>query len=49
MSQPIIPPILTQLSHHCTSDALKMADFCGSDLELINCGAKSARLFKMIS
>jgi hypothetical protein len=38
-----------QLSHHCGSDALKMAEFCGSDFELINCGAKSVRLLKRIS
>jgi hypothetical protein len=37
---------LTQLSHHCTFDAAKMAEFCGSDLELTNCGANSLRLAK---
>ena len=43
------PPILAQLSHHCASDALKMAEFHGSDFESINYGAKSVRLLKRIS
>ena len=40
---------LTQLSHHCASNAPKMAEFRGSDLELEICGAKLVRLFKKIS
>ena len=41
--------LLAQLSHHCTSDALKMAEFRDSNLESENCGAKPVRLFKRMS
>jgi hypothetical protein len=40
---------MAQLSHRYASDVPEMAEFCGSDLELINCGAKSVRLLKKIS
>jgi hypothetical protein len=40
---------LTQLSHRCTSDAPKLAEFRRSDLKPINCGAKSKHPFERMS